>query len=244
MTHKVVFLVTSAINVDTGVLGTEERLSQMIDTAKSIRERVYDCKIILIDGGIKPLTVSHRQNLLEIYDDILDLSYHPQILTMHRLANEKEDHRVRSFIVKGPCETFLLSYALELLPKDEECRYFKISGRYKLSDSFDLDTHLVQSKYVFKKKDSGVLFEGSDVNYLYTEYQYKTRLYSFCGTIFDQVKNHYNQIFEHIISCYSQNSFIDLEHATYKIIGESLVHGVQSVGCVGIQADNGAIIDE
>lgn len=244
MNHKVVFLVTSAINVDTGVISTEERLLQMIETAKSIRSKVNDCKIILIDGGTQPLNLLQRESLLKLYNDVLDLSYHPQILTMHSLANQKEDHKIRSVIIKGPCEAFLLSYALNVLPKEEDCRYFKISGRYKLSESFDLKNHLIKFKYVFKQKDNGVLYEGSDINYLYTRYQYKTRLYSFCGTIFDQVKNHYNQIFEHIISCYSENSFIDLEHATYKIIGENLVHQVETIGCTGIQADNGAIIDE
>jgi hypothetical protein len=146
----------------------------------------------------------------------------------------------------------MLWLAVNLLPADEDCRYFKISGRYMLSENFNLEHHLVNRKYVFKQKNPGVKYyggpqdeNGNDItNWHYTDFQYKTRLYSFCGSILEQVKNDYLKIFDTIINAYMSEGFIDLEHATYKTLNPAMIHDILPIGLMGIQAENGEFLSE
>ena len=52
---EMVFLVTSAINTSTGIIPVEVRLQQTLDTAKSIKVKIPNARIILLEGGYTPL---------------------------------------------------------------------------------------------------------------------------------------------------------------------------------------------
>lgn len=242
-----IFFVTSALNVNSGILPSEQRLIQTIDTAKSIKRYAKNPRIILLEGGRQALSLEQRDALKHYYDDILDFTWHPTIIFAH-------DQKVNVMYIKGPCESLMLSEACKLLPKDQKYRIFKISGRYQLDNTFNEEHHDASGKYVFKSKDNGVKYYHADkdsntsqlqnIDLYYTPYQYKTRLYSFCSTLLDIAIENYQQIFNTIIGSYINHGYIDLEHATYKNIKTDIIHELDVIGVKGIQAENGLELKE
>ena len=228
------FFVTSGINCPYGLISATERLNQTIGTIKSIKEKRPDAVIMILEGGKEPLSIDQRRKL-DGY--VIDFTSHPTIRFAHM-------QNVNSLYVKGPCESLMIAEALLLVDTKEGDRIFKITGRQMLSDQFDYSKHDVKGKYVFKTKDGGVKYYGGDINWIFTEFQYKTRLYSICGSLLDQAREDFANIHRNIIDCYSHNSFIDIEHATYRTLKPELVHEIAPVGLTGIQAENNEVITE
>lgn len=241
-----IFLVTSGLNVESGVVSLDDRFHQTIETARSIRARVEDSVIILLDGGKFPLTIEQRKQLLAVYDDILSFTHHPTIQFAH-------NQNVNVMYIKGPCESMMLHEACKLLPPDVK-RVFKISGRYKLSDNFNITQHDHQGKYVFKTKEDGVKYyhdgkyeDGSqlqNIDHYYTPYQYKTRLYSFCGSMIPQVIEDYHNVFQCMIQSYINHGYIDIEHSMYRVLDKNKIVEIDIIGLAGIQAENGIFLTE
>ena len=230
------FLVTSGIHGPYGVFTVQERIEQTIKTATSIRERIPDSTILLLEGGNSSLSSNDTDNLLKYYDRILDYTNDPVIQFAHNT------HRDEVISLKGPCEAKLLSNATAELSVNPTDRIFKISGRYFLTDEFDLAKHTEQSgKYVFLSK-----FPGEKYGNLIpaTPYQYKTRLYSFCGSILNQAAKYYNQVFDGIVYNYSKGTFIDIEHMMWRTINPNLVTHINPIGVSGLQAEDSKLLRE
>lgn len=241
-----VFLVTSGLNVESGVVSSTDRFNQTIETARSIRSRVTDAVIILLDGGKYPLMIDQRKSLLAFYDDVLNFTHHPTIQFAH-------SQNVNVMYIKGPCESMMLHEACKLLPTNVK-RVFKISGRYKLSDEFDISQHDHRGKYVFKTKEDGIRYyhDGKDedgsqlqnIDHYYTPYQYKTRLYSFCGSMLSQVIGDYQNVFQCMVQSYLNHGYIDIEHSMYRTLDENKIVEIDTIGLEGVQAENGIFLKE
>lgn len=241
-----VFLVTSGLNVESGQIAPELRLKQTIETAESIKRHAPNSYMVLLEGGRYPLTLDQRGRLLEVYDDVIDFTSHPTIVFAH-------SQNVNAMYIKGPCESLMLHEACKLIPRDVH-RVFKISGRYLLSEEFNIENHDVRGKYLFKNKDTGVRYyhdgkndDGSqlqNIEQYFTEYQYKTRLYSFCGSLLDKATDNYNNIFQCMIQSYINHGYIDLEHSTYRVLDQDDVSETPVIGVQGIQAENSIFLKE
>jgi len=48
---KNLFIVTSALQANIGVVGNEERLKQTIETLENLKEKVPDAMVLLVDGS-------------------------------------------------------------------------------------------------------------------------------------------------------------------------------------------------
>lgn len=232
-----IFLVTSAIHGPGGMSGqlsSDQRIMQTVNTAISIRKHIPDAKIYLLEGGIMSLNMQIRQMFLMHYDDILDYSMSEFIQFAHkkRDANQQE-----ITVIKGPCESFMLRETCKILTTTPQDRIFKISGRYQLSDEFNLQFHNVPGKYVFKAKEECLQWYKNKTKLNYSPYQYKTRLYSFCGSMRDMAIVNYDKIMNGILNLYSQNEYIDLEHMTYLTINPSAIHEIPTIGLVGSFAE-------
>ena len=123
---EIVFFATSAINTSTGIIPVEVRLQQTLDTARSIKAKIPDARIILLEGGYTPLNLVQRTILLNEYDDVIDYSYHPKILQIQSLCQEP-GNLGNTLYLKGPCEAYMLWLAVNLLPKDENTECFDMA---------------------------------------------------------------------------------------------------------------------
>jgi hypothetical protein len=233
-------LVTSGLNVESGLVDPQTRFQQTLDSAASIKRHIPGAYVILLDGGKYPLTLAQRRALMAVYDDVMDFTYHPTVQFAH-------NQNVNVMYIKGPCESLMLHEACKLLPTDVS-RVYKLSGRYEISDQFDQSVHNVPGKYVLKTREAGVRYYHDDKNNpgsqlqniadYYTEYQYKTRLYSFCGSLLPTATENYQKLFQTMVGSYINHGFIDIEHSMYRVLDTNLIHEVPVIGVMGVQAEN------
>jgi hypothetical protein len=154
---EVCFLITSIIyakvdkNVSYGAPRTiytpEQRAEQTAETIRSIRNKVAGAKIILIEGGLKELLPNALEKNVDQYIYVGGSA-------LVRVAADSKN--------KSLGEAMMLLSALPKLIWVSEL-YFKISGRYHLTDDFMLDSW---------DKDK-IMFGKLEEDY------YITRLYSF-----------------------------------------------------------------
>ena len=233
-----IFLVTSAIHGANGMNGqltTQQRIDQTIETAHSIRVHIPDAKLYLLEGGKYPLDFALRQHLMAEYDDIIDFTYHPFITFAH---NQVDLSKQVITVIKGPCESFMLREACKLLTVSDDDRIYKISGRYRLSEEFNLSEHLAaKGKYLMLTKTKCLEFYSYPQKLTYSEYQYSTRLYSFCGSILNKATENYNVINKRLLDLYSKSEYMDLEHMTYLVYDQSDITEVSPIGLIGAFAE-------
>ena len=168
------FIINSTINTIEGFSNydIQERAKQTYETIDSIQDKVPDAKIILVDNSYKRLPEAMR----------FVLTYHTDLFI--DIDNETtRDSTYHSYRKRGRGEMYQIMKALKEAREKELIgdRVFKISGRYKLSDSFNIhDYDNMIGKYVFKKREQSLK--------KYTEYYLPTRLWSFCGTLMDETE--------------------------------------------------------
>ena len=142
---------------------------------------------------------------------------------------------------KSEAENLLLLKTLMLLQQDDSMkdmlshvgRIFKISGRTDLTDGFDVEEHMVEGKYVFKKRIPTWL---SDSRKEFATNLLITRMFSFCPTL---VKD-YMKLCETNISLVLQTR-IDTEHAHFVNINKDLLVELDEIHCTGIVAGTGTV---
>lgn len=229
------FLVTSAISTNYGRTSMEERLKETIDTANSIIKYAPNSKIILVEGG-KPLSQDVK-NQLSVFDEIFDFSDHP-IMKMTQsdtqLAVDNVGHSVKS-----AGEAYLLKESLGLL-KNEYDRIFKLSGRYRLTERFNINDHLHKNKFVFLPKapthktemidsNGNLLSKKSSIDF--SPWRYETTFYSFDNV--PKAKLIFDYIFNSLVEVYSEENYIDIETATYLTINKDDVIEIPVIGLAG-----------
>lgn len=233
------FIVTSACNVDYGVYSLEEKFHQTCLTLDSIRQYCPDSKIVLLEASPTSLPDSKRGFLHWASDVYIDLAGDSKIMAMHNNLN--------TFAIKSPSETYITGLFLQRQDFLKETdRVFKLSGRYVLTDKFDVTQHQNKGKFTFKTKEKCTVYY--DVNTKenlepVSEYQYKTRLYSFCGSLipyFGKVCYDMLEFFHE----YYDGRFTDLEHVMYRFMNHDLVKEVDTIGVKGSMVDREGTVEE
>lgn len=233
-----IFLVTSGIHGPGGVNGKVPiitRIIQTLETAQSIRHHVPDAKIYLLEGGSDPLNVNLREQFLNGgYDDIFDFTQSAFVSYAHA---QRDAAKQEITVIKGPCESYMLKETTKLLTLTKDDRVFKISGRYRLSDEFNLETHRAAAgKYLFKTKTECLKWY-KDPGPVYSPYQYSTRLYSWCGSLQNAAIYNYDVIQNWILQLYSKNLYMDIEHSTYLHVDQALISETNPIGLIGAFAE-------
>ena len=111
---KSAFLVTSAINTKFGVFDTEQRLQQTLDTIDSIKARVPNAYIAIVEMAGVPLQQQQKDIMQEHVDSIIDFSNDPTVQQIYTSPNWD--------IVKNATEMFCFRYALTALQKLETAK--------------------------------------------------------------------------------------------------------------------------
>jgi hypothetical protein len=133
-----VFLVTSTINTSQrplshkaelirSVFTPEERLNQTLATIQSVRDRVPRARIVLLENS--RLSRAQRSTLDSAADRVI------------AFADDGDDEAAAlcDGPHKGAAEAYMLLRALELFSDVDYRTIFKLSGRYLLSDRFDIE---------------------------------------------------------------------------------------------------------
>jgi hypothetical protein len=227
MKDKTLFIVTSALNPEMGIINREERLNQSLDGVRSIRERMPDAIVLMVDGSPNKIEEEKVKALKEYVNFFADFSQDREVIQFSSTGRKSE------------AENVLLFKTMLLLKQDDGLnevmqsvnRIVKLSGRTILTDEFDIANHDHAGKYVFKKRMPTWI--ADDRNKYATDLLI-TRMYSLCPTLIDNYMN-LCSINVNLIT----QTHIDTEHAHFVNINKDLLVELDTIHCQGIMAGTG-----
>ena len=238
-------LITSAVYSNYGIYTAQQRIQQTLETAQSARKYIPNATIILIDNSkvdVQNDESAEFEALLDAVDYYIDNSDDPDIQHFHNNVQNYD-------IGKNSMECIGMIKALTYISTDSELmqvitesnRIFKLSGRYVVTDKFDIsqfDNANTQDKYVFKQaQPSWIPSADTGVDRLL-----QTRLYSFTPSLFADTIVLFNQIISNMFATFNQQKYIDVEHSMAKYIPQDRLVELETVGLQGNIAPNGMMI--
>jgi hypothetical protein len=242
---KNIVLLTSAVYTNYGIYDPKQRIQQTLDTAKSAKQYIPGAVIVLIDNSkidVQNDTSAEFEELIDLVDYYIDNSDDADIRYFHtNVANYD--------IGKNAMEAMGLLKALSYINGDadmlkelnEATRIFKLSGRYQVTDKFDItafDNANTKGKYVFKKaQPSWIDPADTGVTTLL-----QTRLWSFTPDLLADTIQMYQEIIKTMLGLFNQQKYIDNEHAMSKFIPKEKLVELDTVGLQGNIAPNGMMI--
>lgn len=203
------WLLTSAINTDMGVFSADERLAHTMVTIDSIRRYDANARVAILEMG-KPLNTEQQAVLQMLSDDYLDFT------------EESEDTRNRYGLTNTLMTVnelvFLQKAIAELVDASVE-HIFKLSGRYHLTEDFNLSNHKSDKVVVLERKPSWI--EG--------ESMYMSRLFSWPRQLTEMLVNTLEQSYNHI----SSGRQGDIENMLFKFLPQEHVLEIPKLGVHG-----------
>jgi hypothetical protein len=226
---KQLFIVTSALNPNMGVISRSDRIQQTYDGLKSLREKCPNAIILLADGSPEKVELEKIKALEQLVDLVADFSGDKDIA---QFANSGR---------KSEAENVLMLKVLLLLKQEPGVmrllqsvnRIYKFSGRTTLDDKFDIYDHAHFGKYVFKKRmPTWLQGERAEV---FTDLLI-TRLFSFCPSLID----------DYFVVCRRNlqvvlETGIDTEHAHFFNIDPNKLIELDTIHCRGTVAGTGTL---
>lgn len=222
------FIVTSTINSEHKFFTSDQKIQQIKNTILSIREKVINSKIVLIDNSIPELS-SEIKNSFEPNVDLL-LTFENNLFTT--FINKSKTHI-------GFGELLLIETALKEIKKRNLVgkRIFKISGRYILNENFNISKFdSLFGKYTFRMS-TWTFTNDNFKNVTYQQYL-ETRLWSMCYSLIEEYESLMPEIFKFMIK-YNKS----LEHSKFNILPKEKIVIFDPIGVEGYMS-GGDIIKE
>ena len=221
---KNLFIVTSALNANIGVVNMQDRMLQTIETLENLKKKVPDAMVLLVDGSPHNIDEEVKKKISE-YCQAIWFNQHPDIYAMASSGRKSE------------AEIIMMFHTLLKIKQSKSIheikRIFKFSARTILEDDFDIKEYDgLFGKYVFKKALPSWMSPERKTNI--TDHLYITRFYSFCPSLLDN----YLQTLQPILNNVIQHD-IDTEHSHYLCIDKRYVVEFDRTKCAGIVAGSG-----
>ena len=218
------FIVTSALQANIGVVGNEERLKQTIDTLENLKEKVPDAMVLLVDGSPHNIDEDIKKRISE-YCQAIWFNTHPDVYAMASSGRKSEAEIIMMF------NTLLQIKQSKSI--HEIKRIFKYSARTILENDFDINEYdNLYGKYVFKKSIPSWMSPERKINI--TDHLYITRMFSFCPSLIDNYLQTLQPILNNVIT-----HGIDTEHSHYLCLDKRYVIEFDRLKCAGIVAGSG-----
>jgi hypothetical protein len=235
---KHAFMITSAINTKFGVFSAEERLQQTLETIHSIRARVPDVKVFLIEMSAIPLTEAQRAAFGPHVNKIVDFNDDQDVKDIFN-GSENWDW------VKNATEVMCFKQAVEILRDGgyfaDVDRIHKISGRYWLGDGFLVTRYNFNTDKIFIKQQLPSQFPPGVTG---VEKQYMSRLWSWPVALTDAVIKAYDDGFLYIAERIASGGYCDIEHMLFKFLPQEHIHETGVTGVCGNIGPNGQRVDD
>lgn len=234
---KTAFIITSAIKFKDSSLSEQlVRLQQTINTIQSIKLKVKDAQIFLVEVGsdklnqewlrlfpkdVKILSLVNNQRISSIQDEAAKNS--KRMFTKYT-SHGKTPEQIKQFIKIGYIKSITEHFALSVLFKMQDFSMydlvFKISGRYFLNEDFVLSNY--STKGITAKKI------GEDSQY--------TSLWSFSGNYFNQLKNLWPIVLKNMLIRFNSDKITDIEQCMHLTYSESEIPNkyINTLGVTGI----------
>lgn len=231
---KHLFIVTSAINSKFGVFSPEQRLEQTIGTITSIKNKIPDAKIVIMECCGTPITDEQANALKAVSDHFRDMSRDADVQALY--DNDNWD------VVKNGTEIMCFGRVLNELKGQpilaDVDRMHKMSGRYILNDLFDPETY---DKFDIRDRIIiGPKYRSQFPEHVTTQpWQYMARLWSWPTTRLDEVIQVYEDSLVFFAERLAAGGYVDIEHVLARFLNPAHVHEIQNLGVEGCIAPNG-----
>lgn len=241
MNYKFLFLVGSAINHfnegDLSAFKAEERFQQTLDTLQSIKDKVPDAYILIYEASETPIKQEYKDKFTEQSDLFIECGDDPYMKSLYE--NLHRDPNKFTFVksmLECRCLEIVLTHMMEYNVFNDATRVFKLSGRYKLNEYFDIDdykTRFLMNKYVMRYYDYEERFE--DIENIYSllygcKGSIVTGLWSFDRFLFNDIFNVLQKSFMYMERAIQLTAGIDIEHSFYHFIDRDKILNVPVLG--------------
>lgn len=234
--HRPLVILSSATYTRFGVFNHTERFIQTVNTCHSIRKRMPNAHIVLLEAGEQFLSEDEVDTLKTYNVEIEDYTNYSIVLNVIKIDNQD--------IVKNVIETAVFShYYAKLMsqPMNQYTRIFKLSARYTLNEKFNYDDHLRSDKIVIRGPYTSQFKPETTGG---TMFQYMARLYSFHPRFLAYILCVYENSMNHMIDRINSGGYIDIEHCLFKFINPNHIVSPNYIGVEGTIAPNGVRINE
>lgn len=231
-----IFCIVSAIGNQYGVFTYQQRLQQLIDSVKSIRDYAQGSDIVIFDASEEPLPNEDLVLLRSYVNQVVVLSEDKYVKF---LKYNSKDPTPNKFEKKTVGEIQATIAFLEFL-KSHPIKYkrvFKLAGRYKLNSYFDLNDYE-------NKTNKVVLLEKED---WYGEWVFRIRLWSFDYLDLDTIINLFYTMQKYTYDLVTDSKKLELVEFTFTNFLESMripYQTVSKIGVCGLSGLNATVIDE
>lgn len=234
---KHAFIVTSAINSKFGVYSPRERLDQTLNTIATIKERVPDALVVVMEVCGTPINDLQANQIKDVCHVFIDCSNDEDVQALY--DNDNWD------VVKNGTEIMCFARILGILQQENLLdgidRVHKISGRYLLNDDFKLD--LYDQEDIKDRIVIGPTHPSQfPIEVTQVPLQYMARLWSWPTAMTEEVKQVYLDSFNFFAERIANGGYVDIEHVLYKFLPLDRVHNEPLLGVEGHIAPNGVQI--
>ena len=252
MDYKFLFLVGSALNHfkedDFSAFTVEERFQQTLDTIQSIKDKIPDAYVLVYEGSETPIKQEYKDKFIEKCDLFIEWGKdHFMKILYENLHKDPDKFTFVKSMLECRCLQLSLNYIREHNIFNDTTRVFKLTGRYKLNDDFDINDYkskFLVNKYVMKYFDYEKRFENMENIYslLYgCGGSIVTGLWSFDRFLFNDIFMVLQKSFEYMERAIQLTAGIDIEHSFYHFIGRDKILNVPVLGVDLIKGMSGEV---
>lgn len=231
------FIVTSAINTKFGVFSIDERTEQTLMTIKSIKDKVESPNIIVMECSGEKVPDSIFKTIESQCDTYIGLSEWEEVTDIYNSTDNWD-------IVKNATEMLCFTKVLEIIKEQNlisDGRVFKISGRYYLTDDFNISDYDSVDKIVLKKRVQSQ-FDPQITGDVTS--QFMSRLWSFPYKDIDYIEDTYANMLSYMSDRLVAGGYADIEHCLFKCLDHSKLVEFDKVGISGKLGPNGTSIND
>jgi hypothetical protein len=224
------FCIVSAIGNDYGIFSYQERLQQLLGTIRSVRQRIPEADIFLYDASEDPLPIADVELLASSVDRLTLLADDKYV---NFLKHKSLDPTPNKFEKKTVGEIQCMLAFLDDLRSSGKMydRVFKLSGRYELSEEFDLSSY-------GNKSGKCVMLDRED---WYGAHVFTMRLWSFDFSLLESIETLFRTMQRHTYATviktgkleiveFTFTKFIDAMQIPYITVNRIGVRGLMGLG--------------
>ena len=231
--------ITSAANAKFSKYSPEERVEQTLKTVESVRKYIPNAVICMTDCSVPGIDKATQDALTADVDNFINLSKDPNVNWIQQNIQHQDT-------VKNLTELVVVGKFFKIAMEHKwfaDCdRVFKVSGRYWLTDKFDITRYEqpdAKGKYVVSKKMLSQFPKSVTEQTL----QYMLRVYSFDTSLMTDFSTRLSMMTTHMQDRVNNGGYIDIEHLFCKFLPKNLTLEIARTGVAGNIAPNGHFIE-
>lgn len=234
------FLITSAIKTKFGMFEEQKRIDQTFQTIESIRKRVPNAKIVIVESSALPVEEELLEQFREHVTFIVNMSG-------DKILKHIFDNTENWDIAKNMSELLAFNSALPMLEEQTKIfedvdRIHKLSGRYTLNDNFNLNIYeRFPDKIILPMRYKSQFTDALDNTNI--PFQYMSRLWSWPKSLHEEIKDFYKKASDEFVERLKQKSRVDMEHLLFLLLPPEHIREIPIVGVKGRLGQNGRHVE-